>query len=226
MNFDTFCDSKTEEFEQLNEGFKKAFGGALAAATLGLSTVGAFADSRGEAIPLPSTMYEKIPDDVGNMSKQLAVNIIARTLYAEARGEGNRGIEAVASVIYNRAGGIPKNMPLVCLKYKQFSCWNGLPDEERDGSGIRIRAPKGTARGKNKEIWKICNEVAIHLMRDLWDSTVKSSNSYYNPQKANPDWGKQLRDPIVLGNHLFGYLPEHDGFKKRGESTETNESGR
>ena len=51
--------------------------------------------------------------------------IIADTLYMEARSEGERGQRAVATVIYNRAHGKAENMESVCLKPKQFSCWNG-----------------------------------------------------------------------------------------------------
>lgn len=51
--------------------------------------------------------------------------IIADTLYMEARGEGEHGQRAVATVIYNRAHGKADNMEIVCLKPKQFSCWNG-----------------------------------------------------------------------------------------------------
>ena len=40
---------------------------------------------------------------IGNYTAFQAANIIARTLYAEARNDGKTGMTAVASVIYNRA---------------------------------------------------------------------------------------------------------------------------
>ena len=51
--------------------------------------------------------------------------IIAITILAEARGEGQGGMYAVAAVIAQRAherGQTPKE---VFLKPYQFSCWNG-----------------------------------------------------------------------------------------------------
>ena len=46
-----------------------------------------------------------ITNTYGGFSEDKAYNIVARTLYDEARGESIMGLKAVASVIYNRAGG-------------------------------------------------------------------------------------------------------------------------
>jgi spore germination cell wall hydrolase CwlJ-like protein len=53
---------------------------------------------------------------------QKTANAIARTLWAEARSEGEFGIRLVASVIYNRADGNPAKMYGVVTKPKQFTC--------------------------------------------------------------------------------------------------------
>ncbi|MDY6408142.1 MAG: cell wall hydrolase [Pseudomonadota bacterium] len=53
--------------------------------------------------------------------------ILAKTLYGEARGEGISGLEAVANVILNRVKHPcwwGKSIQEVCLKPMQFSCWN------------------------------------------------------------------------------------------------------
>ena len=65
------------------------------------------------------------------------LQILARTLFGEARGEGDEGLEAVACVIMNRYKSGKwftgydvlngKKIPSVaqtCLKKAQFSCWN------------------------------------------------------------------------------------------------------
>lgn len=45
------------------------------------------------------------------------INVVARTIYAEARSEGTDGLDAVASVIWNRAGGKPENfVPVISKK--------------------------------------------------------------------------------------------------------------
>ena len=66
--------------------------------------------------------------------KNLEVDVLARTIWGEARGEGKEGMEAVASVILNRTE-IAKRLDgywwgntiiQVCQKPYQFSCWNKL----------------------------------------------------------------------------------------------------
>jgi len=59
------------------------------------------------------------------MNSSNIVNAVARTIYAEAKGEGEKGQSAVASVIWNRAGGKADKLIGVISKPKQFSCWNG-----------------------------------------------------------------------------------------------------
>lgn len=50
----------------------------------------------------------------------------ARTIYGEARGEGDDGMKAVAHVILNRVtdGRWGPSLGSVCLAPYQFSCWN------------------------------------------------------------------------------------------------------
>ena len=54
---------------------------------------------------------------IGNYTEFQAANIIARTLYAEARNDGKTGMTAVASVIYNRADGKASDFANVCKKH-------------------------------------------------------------------------------------------------------------
>ena len=61
------------------------------------------------------------------------LDIAARTIWGEARGEGPEGMRAVAHVIANRAtkgGWWGDTLWSVCLKPWQFSCWN-LSDPNR-----------------------------------------------------------------------------------------------
>ena len=51
--------------------------------------------------------------------------IVAITILAEARGEGNKGMYAVAAVIAQRSFERKRTPEQVCLKPYQFSCWNG-----------------------------------------------------------------------------------------------------
>lgn len=117
---------------------------------------------------------------------------IASTLWMEARGEGCNGIDAVASVIYNRAKVKDGNaMAAVCLKRKQFSCWNG-----------RKHTVPAKAKGA---MWDYCLTVARRMAGGSF-VPANNANHYYNPSRCNPSWGKSLKDSFVLGNHRFGRL--------------------
>ncbi len=54
------------------------------------------------------------------------INTVARTAWAEARGEGPLGMRAVVWVIHNRWADKrwPKTYAGVCQQRRQFSCWN------------------------------------------------------------------------------------------------------
>ena len=54
-----------------------------------------------------------------------AEKIVAITILAEARGEGNKGMYAVAAVIAQRSNERKVTPSQVCLQRLQFSCWNG-----------------------------------------------------------------------------------------------------
>lgn len=61
------------------------------------------------------------------MNKNDPVDILARTIWAEARNQGRPGMTAVACVILNRAanpGWWGHDILSVCLARQQFSCWN------------------------------------------------------------------------------------------------------
>jgi len=117
------------------------------------------------------------------------VDAIARTLYAEARGEGARGIRAVASVIYNRAGGRPNKMLQVVKAPYQFTPWNKGQIPPR-GSGA---------------IWDECLRVAKAMSAGTFTPTT-SHTHYYNPKQANPSWAYakgSRRSYSQIGQHRF-----------------------
>jgi len=67
--------------------------------------------------------------------------IVAATIWAEARNQGVVGMAAVACVIRNRlmaATWYGKSWPGVCLNPWQFSCWNVYKDGSKDPNLDRI----------------------------------------------------------------------------------------
>lgn len=149
---------------------------------------------------------------LGGYTKIQAANIVARTLYDEARGEGEKGIDAVASVLYNRAGGKAEKLPGVCLKKYQFSKWND--QKNLDPNSYKVLIPTGASKpGKDREMWLYCQKTAGKLIFSEFKSTIGNLNSYYVHKQVTPGWSSDLQDKQVIGNHTFGYLPDQDGFK-------------
>jgi len=60
-----------------------------------------------------------------NVKLTRETKIIAITILAEARGEGQGGMYAVGAVIAQRAFERKRTPSEICLKPYQFSCWNG-----------------------------------------------------------------------------------------------------
>lgn len=133
-------------------------------------------------------------------SRQESIDIITSTLYHEARSEGEIGIRAVASVIYNRSERKQwKKLGLagVCTQRKQFSCNN---------NGIRIPNPKGKA---DKKALKICEEVAIELVNKIFNpihsGTHYDAIRFIKKTKSN-HWSRNMKNTVIIGNHIFGEL--------------------
>lgn len=116
-------------------------------------------------------------------------DVVAATLWHEARGEGKVGIDAVASVIYNRSAKSGRTLQGECLRPKQFSCWNG-------------KVPSVPANAKGK-VWDYCQKVAKSLCDGSFVPTV-SATHYYNPKLCNPSWARVMKNSTVIGNHRFG----------------------
>ena len=151
----------------------------------------------------------KLPDEkVGQWTKKAALNILARTLYMEARGEGKDGLNMVMTVIWNRAGGDKTKLADVCLARKQFSCWNDLITGKTP-STYSVSFPKGVLSGKggaDAEAWNRCVQLANSAINGTFKPVNSKWNSYYNPKTASPSWGSQLVGAQMVGNHKVGEL--------------------
>ena len=124
------------------------------------------------------------------------IEVVAATLYYEARGEiRHGGIEAVASVIFNRAHQkrwSKLGYSGVCLQKKQFSCFNG---------GFKTPRPSNKM---DKAAYAHCVKVATKIADGSF-IPVHSGN-HYCTVSCKVYWKKQLRDSVIIGNHVFGTL--------------------
>jgi len=131
------------------------------------------------------------------------LEILARTIEAEASGEPFEGKIAVGSVIANRvasgsyggSGGIKG----VILKKGQFSPWNSYTKYAKGEQGKDMLNLKAS-----EESYKAANDI---LTGNYTDETGGASH-YVNPKVSTPDWLPDMKGrkkgTVTIGNHLFG----------------------
>ena len=123
-------------------------------------------------------------------------SVFARTIWGEARGEGRSGMEAVASVILNRAalpGWWGTDVKSVCLAPWQFSCW--LPDDPNREKMLAVDV--------SDPQFEIASEIAAKaLAGELADGTGHA-DSYVNLAVDQPRWLEGAKETCVIGHHTF-----------------------
>ncbi len=133
-------------------------------------------------------------------SRRETTDILARTIYGEARGETLRGKEAVAAVVLNRVARTEErgrywwggDIAEVCTKPWQFSCWNpGDPNREKI-----LAAQPGT------KAFNCCRRIARRAVAGaLKDPT--GGATHYHHKALNPPWAKGRAPSAEIGDHLF-----------------------
>lgn len=127
-------------------------------------------------------------------------DVLARTIFGEARGEGLAGMVAVAWTIRNRVeDGKDKSWwgegyAGVCLKPYQFSCWNKNDPNYPYLSGAR---PIPAAE------FATCRRVADQVIDGVPDPTGGATHYYATTMPKAPDWAAKAKRTLKLGNHVF-----------------------
>lgn len=132
--------------------------------------------------------------------KALEVDILARTLWGEARGEGVTGMQAVAGVILNRVriarerGGFwwGENVIQVCQKPYQFSCWN--------------RADPNFQKLQDVDGRDLYFATALRIARRAQAGSLEDSTNgatHYHAAQVAPYWARGETPVAVIGRHVF-----------------------
>ena len=210
-----FYEKTMNEFSQIDEGWRDAARSMVAAGALGLMPFTA----NGEDKPRDVESKDKIEqvsdadEKIGNWDKSKLINIVARTLFMEARQDyRNEGLKAVASVIWNRADHDPKNVVSVCFAKNQFSVW--LPSKPWENPAYepntyKPEVPPQTLNNKIEEAaWKECVKFATEMANNTFVSNIGNRNMYdFGRTDKNKSWFDAMRDKKVFGSQTFGYLP-------------------
>ncbi|MGK7895018.1 MAG: cell wall hydrolase [Xenococcus sp. (in: cyanobacteria)] len=126
-----------------------------------------------------------------------SVDILARTIYGEARGENYQGKIAVAYTIINRV-----ESPItwwgdsiidVCQHPYQYSCWN-INDPNRS----KIKSVT-----RSNPNFEECYQVAKKVVAKEIEDPTSGATHYYAKYIATPSWAKGLTPAARIYNHLF-----------------------
>lgn len=132
-------------------------------------------------------------------------DVLARTLWGEARGEGLAGMIAVAWSIRNRVGtdlhndGLPdwwgEGYIEVCKKPYQFSCWNKGDPNQPFLSGARQIPFRELAQ---------CRLAADQVIDGkVPDPTSGATHYYATTMPSAPKWAAGAKKTLTLGHHIF-----------------------
>ena len=116
--------------------------------------------------------------------------IVAITILAEARGEGEAGMYAVGACIAQRAFERKKTPQEICLQKFQFSCWNGKKLSDLEHLLKTKEAKYDIMVAKNVK----------QLSRDF----IGYANHYHATwMKKPPYWAKGKKPVKIIGQHAF-----------------------
>jgi spore germination cell wall hydrolase CwlJ-like protein len=125
------------------------------------------------------------------------LDILARTVYGEGRGElyrfGIASLIAIANVVVNRKNkNFAKTIAEVCLMPHQFSCWN-----KND-----VNYSKITNISDNDSVFKICTKTAENILTEKWPDLTDGCD-HYHEKTDKPFWAAHLQPKRIFGSHCF-----------------------
>lgn len=172
----------------------------------------------------PEPQEFKIPEYkvYNNPDEMSELEILARTIEAEARGEAYEGKIAVGATIANRAasGSYGKDIRGVILRRGQFSPWNswtGYAKGEQGKDMMKLKASEDSYKAANA------------ILTGNYEDPTDGATHYVNEKVSKPAWlgamkGRK-RGTVTIGNHLFGNADSNKKYDGKsyiyGRSSET-----
>jgi len=124
--------------------------------------------------------------------------LLARTLAAEAGGEGYEGIIAAGSVIRNRIGKYGDSLRDVIMKPGHFSAWNSVTGYAGGEGGLNMDSIR-----PNEDVYRATDAL---LSGNYQDPT--GGRTHYHTGAVKPKWGYGVNpnyNGMKIGNHIFGW---------------------
>jgi spore germination cell wall hydrolase CwlJ-like protein len=133
--------------------------------------------------------------------EDMAVDVLARTIWGEARGEGKTGMEAVACVVQNRVAVARAHkgrywwghdIISVCQKPFQFSCWNANDPQRAKVIAVTDRNVQFAA------CLRVARRCVLGKIRDITNGAT-----HYHTADVMPHWAEGQKPCAVIGHHIF-----------------------
>lgn len=151
---------------------------------------------------------ETLPEkdlSVAEYYRELEIDVLARTLWGEARGEGPEGMKAVACVVLNRVAVAQdkgkywwgNNVIQVCQKPYQFSCWN-----RSDPNFQKLQAVDSA---------DLYFATALRIARRALNGCLEDNTAgatHYHASSISPYWAQRQGPSAKIGNHIFYRIKE------------------
>lgn len=122
------------------------------------------------------------------------LDIVARTVYGEARGESFEGKKAVVHVIINRtnhkASKRDHSLAATALRWRQFSAWNTSDPNRR----------RMEATALSDETFRECMRAVLTALDEI-DPTKGSR--HYHTNTISPGWARGHKPVAAIGSHVF-----------------------
>lgn len=142
------------------------------------------------------------------LDQLLPDEVLALTIYGEARGESIEGQVAIANIIMNRflsnTFKYKNNVGNVCLEKFQFSCWN---DNDPNRAKLLSLANSLVIGDIKDTILRQCLAVARNIVGNHFVDNISGNKNYmtnnlFNSNKK-PSWAINAKNIKVIGNHTF-----------------------
>lgn len=128
------------------------------------------------------------------MTRENDIDILARTIYGEARGESSFGKKAIACVVINRYKAKKwfsgATIAETCKKKWQFSCWN-----ENDPNKKKIERASAVELAE-------CLSIAEAFV-DGKEKDFLCGACHYHTTNVRPKWAEGKKADFLIGHHLF-----------------------
>ena len=168
--------------------------------TIRISTIG---DENTDTSIKPKSRPIVSGDEYSSAYQMSDLEILARTIEAEAGGESKIGKLAVGAVIQNRVNKqswMGKDIKSVILKPGQFSPWNSYTNY---AGGEQGKAMLTAAKKPSKESY----EAAQKILSGVYKDPTGGATHFVNPKVGSkPSWYKKFKKHGVdkIGQHEFG----------------------